>query len=48
MCTGLIAFLIMYPILNAGISNDDPNKAAIVIGVSLATWLIVGGIFVIF
>ena len=39
---GFIAAAFMYAILAAAVSNDDPNKTAIVYGSSFGTWLVVG------
>jgi len=45
---GFIAAVIMYGILGATVSNDDPNKTAIVYGTAFATWILVGVILMCF
>lgn len=47
MIGGFIVFIIMLGILSAAISDSDPNKTAIVFGVSVACWVIAGLLFVI-
>ena len=45
---GFALAVIMFGILAGSINNSDPNKTSIVYGVSLAVWIVAGGILACF